>query len=518
MKAACYVRVSTQDQVERFSLPAQRKTLTEHCERNGWPCTIYEDAGISGETISARPDMQRLLRDAEAKRFDVALAIEMERFSRSTDLFDWLTIRQTFRKANVKFGTPAQLFDPDDLEDRFLSLLFGALSAREKEKLLARSMRGKAEATRQGRYVGGQPPLGYYLDGGTLLVNEKEAEIVRHVFGLARAGGSSNEIARTLDREGVPTQREMRGYKSPGKAWRAISISRMLRAGIYAGNGVWKGIPFRSPAIISGDEFEAVRRNRAQAAALSVGHPKRTYLLRGLIWCGACGERMGGETVHGHYRYYSHRSDGKKRHTVRAGPVEEAVLREVLNALRDPQAVLRLAREQAASFGERDEALVRLDALNEHLAKVPEARSRILDAWEEGTIDKAEYKSRLQKLADRKAQWESERDNLRAKMGEQAVVGDEADRLAKIFGLGAPLDESTVGEMITKFGGRVWVEEMLGKEAPRTARTPEEFWARTQEAYVRAVVRKVTVHPDGSLTFEGLLPVFGALSRPSTNL
>jgi site-specific DNA recombinase len=516
MKAACYLRVSTQEQVERFSLPAQRKMLTEHCERNGWSCTIYEDAGISGETISARPAFQKLLRDAEGKRFDVALAVEMERFSRSTDLFDWLTIRQAFRKAGVRFGTPSQLFDPDDLEDRFLSLLFGALSAREKEKLLARSLRGKAEATRQGRYVGGQPPLGYYLDGGTLLVNEKEAQIVRHVFSLARTGGSSNEIARTLNREGVPTQRGLRGYKSAGKSWRATSISRILRAGIYAGNGVWKEIPFRTPAIISADEFEAVQKNRAQVAALSVAHPKRTYLLRGLIWCGRCGQRMGGETVHGHYRYYSHRWEGQ-RHSVRAGPVEDAVLREVLSALRDPQAVLRLAREQAESFGEHDESLLRLNTLNEHLAKVPESRSRILDAWEEGVIDKAEYKARLQKLADRKSQWEAERDGLQAKLGEQAVTGDEAERLAEAFGLGVPLDESTVGEMLSKFDSKVWVAELLGTEAPLTASTPEEFWGRTQEAYIRAVIRKITVRPDGSLTFEGLLPVFGALSRSSTN-
>jgi site-specific DNA recombinase len=514
MKAACYLRVSTQDQAERFSLPAQRRMLTEHCERNGWSCTIYEDAGISGETISARPAMQKLLRDAEAKRFDVALAVEMERFSRSTDLFDWLTVRQTFRKAGIRFGTPAQLFDPDDLEDRFLSVLFGALSAREKEKLLARSMRGKAEATRQGRYVGGQPPLGYYLDGGTLLVNEKEAKTVRHVFSLARAGGSSNEIARTLNREGIPTQRGMRGYRSAGRSWRAMSISRILRAGIYAGNGVWKEIPFRTPAIVSADEFEAVQKNRAQAAALSVAHPKRTYLLRGLIWCGRCGQRMGGETVHGTYRYYTHRWEGE-RHSVRAGPVEDAVLREVLNALRDPHAVLRLAREQAESFGEHDESLLRLNTLNEHLAKVPESRSRILDAWEEGTIDKAEYKARLQKLADRKAQWESERDGLRTKLGEQTVSGTEAERLAKVLGLGAPPDESSIGEVLTGLDGKMWIEEILGK-AP-TVNTPEEFCERAREAYIRAVMRKVTVRPDGALAFEGLVPAFGASSRSSTN-
>ena len=130
MKAALYLRVSTDAQTERFSLPAQRRILAEFCERQGWQYEVYEDAGISGETISARPAMQRLLRDAQAKAFGVALAVEVERFSRSTDLFDWLAIRKTFRDAGIRWGTPSQLFAPDDPEDGFLTVLFGALAAR----------------------------------------------------------------------------------------------------------------------------------------------------------------------------------------------------------------------------------------------------------------------------------------------------------------------------------------------------------------------------------------------------
>jgi hypothetical protein len=45
----------------------------------------------------------------------------MERFSRSTDLFDWLVIKRTFRDAGVQFGTPSQMFAPDDPEDEFVS-------------------------------------------------------------------------------------------------------------------------------------------------------------------------------------------------------------------------------------------------------------------------------------------------------------------------------------------------------------------------------------------------------------
>lgn len=62
--------------------------MTEYCERQGWEYEICEDAGISGETIDGRPGMLRLLELARTGKIQVALAVEMERFSRSTDLED----------------------------------------------------------------------------------------------------------------------------------------------------------------------------------------------------------------------------------------------------------------------------------------------------------------------------------------------------------------------------------------------------------------------------------------------
>lgn len=63
-RAACYMRVSMEAQAEKWSLPAQRRVMTEYCRRNKWKPIMYEDAGISGETIAARPAMQRILRCA----------------------------------------------------------------------------------------------------------------------------------------------------------------------------------------------------------------------------------------------------------------------------------------------------------------------------------------------------------------------------------------------------------------------------------------------------------------------
>ena len=83
MRAAGYIRVSTTEQAEEgHSLDAQRRAILDYCQddRRGWPVVIYEDAGYSG-TSEDRPEFQRLLADAEARRFDVVVVWKLDRFS-----------------------------------------------------------------------------------------------------------------------------------------------------------------------------------------------------------------------------------------------------------------------------------------------------------------------------------------------------------------------------------------------------------------------------------------------------
>jgi site-specific DNA recombinase len=495
MKAAIYVRVSTEAQTEKFSLPAQKKMLTEHCERQGWTFTLYEDAGISGETIEARPAFRKLLKDAEAKRFDVALAVEMERFSRSTDLFDWLQIRQTFRKAGVKFGTPAQLFDPDDAEDRFLTLLFGGLATREKEKLLVRSLRGKAEATRQGRYIGARAPFGYYVDGGTLLVKESEAKIVRRVFELAQAGNSLSAIRDIFNDEGIPTPEKMRGGIRAGTSWWAGVIREILRDRTYAGEGAWNGIALKVPAIIDPGTFETVQKFRATRVRLASKKAQNLYPLAGMLFCAECGARLHGESLNkGRNRYYAHRLDksrSNKRHRWNANRLEETVYAEAMRILMAPETVAKLAKGQIELTG-RDEVLLRLDAVEDQIAKLPTARERITDAYQEGTIDKPEWKRRLSELEDRKARLEAERDTLKAQAGQEAA--DEATT-------------KQVAELLNRYQGMVVLHSTsFNGSAPVNAAFLKGMSPALKVADLRTLIRRVTVKLDGSLKFEGLIP------------
>ena len=86
IRLACYIRVSTQEQkLHGISLDAQRDKLREYAEKHGFVIVgWYEDEGISGrKLIKHRPALQRMLKDAQAGKFDRIIFIKLDRFFRS---------------------------------------------------------------------------------------------------------------------------------------------------------------------------------------------------------------------------------------------------------------------------------------------------------------------------------------------------------------------------------------------------------------------------------------------------
>ena len=156
MNCAIYIRVSTEKQREKFSLPSQLKILTEYAKFKAWDYIIYDEGAGSGETLENRPQMLKLLDDARENKFNVCLVIELERLSRDEDLFDWLTIKKVFRDNGIKIATPNQTYDLTDDEDDFLSDLFGALAQRETKKLVREKVKLPDEK--------GEYNIEYYLE------------------------------------------------------------------------------------------------------------------------------------------------------------------------------------------------------------------------------------------------------------------------------------------------------------------------------------------------------------------
>jgi len=80
-RAAIYVRVSSDEQVEGYSLAAQERAAEAYCVAQGWAIeAIYRDEGRSARSddIRSRPQFSTMLADVEAGHLDVVVVHKLE--------------------------------------------------------------------------------------------------------------------------------------------------------------------------------------------------------------------------------------------------------------------------------------------------------------------------------------------------------------------------------------------------------------------------------------------------------
>ncbi len=110
LRAVGYRRVSMREQVDGHSLDAQAKNIKDYVNGQGWDLLeIYTDAGISAKKDSFRPDLAKLMQDAEDGKFDVVVVDKIDRFYRH--LAGLLTALDSLRHMNVAFASVQERLD-----------------------------------------------------------------------------------------------------------------------------------------------------------------------------------------------------------------------------------------------------------------------------------------------------------------------------------------------------------------------------------------------------------------------
>jgi len=198
LTTAMYLRKSRADleseaRGEADTLARHRAQLLEYAKRTGL-CIgkIYEEV-VSGETIAARPQMQRLLADVEAGSWQAVLVIEVPRLARG-DTADQGIVANTFKYSGTLIVTPSKVYDPDDEADEEY-FEFGLFMSRREYKMINRRLKaGRQASMREGKYIGSVPPYGYQIvklkgeKGNTLEPIPEQAEVVQRIFAEFLAG------------------------------------------------------------------------------------------------------------------------------------------------------------------------------------------------------------------------------------------------------------------------------------------------------------------------------------------
>ncbi|HHY66102.1 MAG TPA: recombinase family protein [Alicyclobacillus sp.] len=277
---------------------------------------VYREKPITGERISARPEMMQLLADVEDGRWTGVLVVEVERLARG-DTMDQGIVAQAFKYSNTLIVTPMRIYDPSNPDDEEY-FEFGLFMSRREFKTITRRLQsGRISSVKEGKYVGNRPPYGYvrvkypHGKGYTLEPHPEQSPVVKLIFSLytdpdpeKRMG--TGLIARHLNNLRIPS--------ATGGKWTIPTLVGILRNPVYAGYVRWGSRPQvkrrdgmsrpRKPE----DQWILVRGlhqpivdeetfRRAQEIMREHSHPpaptgKISNPLAGLIRCDMCGGSM----------------------------------------------------------------------------------------------------------------------------------------------------------------------------------------------------------------------------------
>jgi len=296
MTVAGYARVSTEHQLENYSIEEQTGRLRAFCAARGWTLgELYVDGGYSGGT-TRRPALQRMLEAVRRGGVDAVVVYKLDRLSRSQK--DTLTLIEDELLAHgADFVSISENFDTSTPFGRAMIGILSVFAQLEKDQITERFTMGRIGRSRAGYYHGGsRPPTGYDYRDGLLQVNEYEAIQVREAFALLLAGRSVNAVSRELSAR----------YTTK---WTPAKVLGVLNNTVYTGKVHFRGQDYDGihQPLVDADDFQAAARllrGRGTAQTASLKSPFRAgYFLSGLVWCARCGARY--SAVHGCYRCYS---------------------------------------------------------------------------------------------------------------------------------------------------------------------------------------------------------------------
>jgi len=486
VRCAIYCRKSHEEGLEQEfnSLDAQREAAEAFIasqRHEGWTAlpTDYSDGGFTGANMD-RPAMQRLMADIKRGGIDCVVVYKVDRLSRS--LLDFAQLIATFDEHNVSFVSVTQQFNTSTSMGRLTLNILLSFAQFEREIIGERIRDKKLATAQQGKYVGGQPFLGYDIDREKkrLVVNPAEAELVRHILERFIETRSCLKVARELHAKGYRTKQYKAiktGRITGGKRWNKVYVYRVLTNRKYLGEIVHKGksYPGEHEAILDRrpwDEAQRIMAENYHARSMKT-RQKAPALLKGILRCGHCGKAMGASHTKRHgkrYRYYVCNHAEKNGYdacpvkSVAAGEIEDAVKERIRVILRSPDVVARTFREVQAQVGqERAELAGQRERLEARLAELKRAIGRLARSDGNDGALAAELRKLNEEYADVQTRLE------------------EVERAIESLGAAGPAEDD--------------VRQALQKLDPLW----DELFPAEKERIVKLLVADVVLSPDGLL-------------------
>ena len=314
-KCVLYPRVSTEMQVDGYSLEGQKNSLKRFADREEMEIVgIYEDAGKSGKSIEGRPAFKKMLSDIKnGLEIDYILVYKLSRFGRNAaDILNSLEFVQSY---GINLICIEEGIDSSQTSGKLLISVLSAVAEIERENIIEQTMNGRREKARQGGWNGGFAPYGYYLKDNQLLIEETEAEAIRIIFDkFANSDVGLGGVAKYLNLQGIKKIPRQNGTL---ETWSSHFIRLILDNPVYCGKIAYgrrtrekvKGTKNEYKQVHTDDYIledgqhegivseELWQKAHTKRMATGIKQPSkigkdRSHLLTGILKCPICGSSM----------------------------------------------------------------------------------------------------------------------------------------------------------------------------------------------------------------------------------
>ncbi len=273
MKAGLYARVSTDIQMEGYSIEAQKEYLLNFAKSKEFnEFEYYIDGGYSGKDLK-RPAIQKLIDDVKFHRLDCVIVFKLDRISRSQKDTLFL-IEEVFNKYNVGFISMRENFDTTTPFGKAMIGILSIFAQLERETILERTKIGIKKRAENGYWKGGGKvpfPYTYDRNKGTLVPVLEQVKLLYKMINLYLSGYSFEKIGTIVGMNESLVEKRL--------------LSRTSLGLVPYKNHEYVG---KHPAVISEKTYnKIIETHKLRSKSRTAIH----YLLSGKIYCGYCGAK-----------------------------------------------------------------------------------------------------------------------------------------------------------------------------------------------------------------------------------
>lgn len=306
LRVAAYCRVSTNSDEQLVSLQTQKTHYETYIKKNPeWEYVgLYYDKGISGTKKEKRSELLRMLSDCENRKIDLIITKSISRFSRNTT--DCLEMVHKLVDLGIYIYFEKENINTQSMESELMLTILSGLAESESISISENNKWSIQRRFQNGTFKISYPPYGYENIDGQMVVNPKQAEVVKYIFSAALLGKGTQKIANDLNHKGVPSKK--------GGHWTATTIRGILSNEKYTGDAILQKtytdcyfnrhinygeknmylVENHHEAIISHEDFDAVDaviNQRAKEKGIEKRNNKyqNRYSFSSKIICSECG-------------------------------------------------------------------------------------------------------------------------------------------------------------------------------------------------------------------------------------